>query len=104
MVRCASDVTVAFSTFLLALGLTCGVIYCYGPQSFTFFYEKFVGFITASIIMSLFQGIGCYAASFRPRALLALGGNSGNPIYDVCSAPLFFFQLATDIPPVLHRT
>ncbi|KAJ6508039.1 ERG4/ERG24 ergosterol biosynthesis protein [Mycena vitilis] len=72
----------AFSTFLLALGLTSGVIYRYGPQSYTFFYEKFVGFITAAIIMSVFQGVACYAASFRPGAILALGGNSGNPIYD----------------------
>ncbi|KAJ7330501.1 ERG4/ERG24 ergosterol biosynthesis protein [Mycena albidolilacea] len=72
----------AFSTFLLALGLTGGTIYRYGPESFTFFYEKFVGFITASLIMSIIQGVACYAASFRPGALLALGGNSGNPIYD----------------------
>ncbi|KAJ7364111.1 ERG4/ERG24 ergosterol biosynthesis protein [Mycena albidolilacea] len=72
----------AFSTFLLALGLTAGTIYRYGPESFTFFYEKFVGFITASLIMSVVQGVACYAASFRPGALLALGGNSGNPIYD----------------------
>ncbi|KAF8206332.1 ergosterol biosynthesis ERG4/ERG24 family-domain-containing protein [Mycena galopus ATCC 62051] len=45
----------AFSTFLLALGLTTGLIYRNGAESFTFFYEKFVGFITASIIMSVVQ-------------------------------------------------
>ncbi|KAJ7171741.1 ERG4/ERG24 ergosterol biosynthesis protein [Mycena crocata] len=72
----------AFSTFLLALGLACGYIYRYGPQSFTFIYEKYVGFITASIAMSVVQGVACYAASFRPGALLALGGNTGNHIYD----------------------
>ncbi|KAF8189800.1 ERG4/ERG24 ergosterol biosynthesis protein [Mycena galopus ATCC 62051] len=72
----------AFSTLLLALGLTSGLIYRNGPQSFTFFYEKFVGFITASIIMSVVQAVACYASSFRPGALLALGGNSGNFIYD----------------------
>ncbi|KAJ7773363.1 ERG4/ERG24 ergosterol biosynthesis protein [Mycena metata] len=72
----------AFSTFLLALGLTSGAIYRYGPASFTFLYEKFVGFITAAVIMSIVQGVACYAASFRPGAILALGGNSGNPIYD----------------------
>ncbi|KAJ7455367.1 ERG4/ERG24 ergosterol biosynthesis protein [Mycena galericulata] len=72
----------AFTTLLLALGLTVGLIYNYGPESFTFLYEKFVGFITASMIMSVVQGVACYAASFRPGALLALGGNSGNPIYD----------------------
>jgi hypothetical protein len=72
----------AFSTFLLALGLTTGLIYRNGAESFTFFYEKFVGFITASIIMSVVQAVACYASSFRPGALLALGGNSGNFIYD----------------------
>ncbi|KAJ6513163.1 ERG4/ERG24 ergosterol biosynthesis protein [Mycena sanguinolenta] len=71
-----------FSTLLLALGLTCGLIYRNGPQAFTFFYEKYVGFITAAIIMSIVQAVACYAASFRPGALLALGGNSGNFIYD----------------------
>ncbi|KAF7316781.1 Glycosyltransferase family 2 protein [Mycena chlorophos] len=72
----------AFGTFLLALGLTAGTIYRYGPGSFTFLHDKFVGFITASIIMAVVQAVACYAASFRPGALLALGGNSGNPIYD----------------------
>ena len=80
---CVDLVTAAFSTALLALGLTCGVIYRHGPQSFTFLYEKFVGFITAAVIMSVVQGVACYVASFRPGAILALGGNTGNPIYDV---------------------
>ncbi|KAF7374817.1 Glycosyltransferase family 2 protein [Mycena sanguinolenta] len=71
-----------FSTLLLALGLTSGLIYRNGPQAFTFFYEKFVGLITAAIIMSIVQAVACYVASFRPGALLALGGNSGNFIYD----------------------
>ncbi|KII86809.1 hypothetical protein PLICRDRAFT_43470 [Plicaturopsis crispa FD-325 SS-3] len=72
----------AFSTFLLALGLTVGAIVRFGPSSFTFLYEKWVGFVTAALLMSIFQGLACYAASFREGALLALGGNSGNVIYD----------------------
>jgi protein-S-isoprenylcysteine O-methyltransferase Ste14 len=32
--------------------------------------------------MSVVQGVACYAASFLPGKLLALGGNTGNPIYD----------------------
>jgi hypothetical protein len=98
-----SDVILAFSTFLLALGLTAGTIYRYGPESFTFFYEKFVGFITASLIMSVVQGVACYAASFRPGALLALGGNSGNPIYDVRRFGFLRFMLNADTRPVLRR-
>ncbi len=97
-----SDVIPAFSTFLLALGLTSGVIYRYGPQSFTFFHYKFVGFITASIIMAVMQGVACYAASFRSGAILALGGNTGNPIYDVRGFALLACSF-TDTRPVLHR-
>lgn len=69
---------------LLVLGLVIGTIYREGPQPLTFIYEHWTGLITASLLMSVVQGIAVYAASFRPRALLALGGNSGNPIYDVC--------------------
>ncbi|KAF8071825.1 ERG4/ERG24 ergosterol biosynthesis protein [Lyophyllum atratum] len=72
----------AFATFLLALGLTCGTIYRYGPESFTFLYEKWVGFVTASVLMSVIQALFCYAISFQEGKLLALGGNSGNFIYD----------------------
>ena len=68
---------------LLALGVTAGILYRDGPQPLTFIYEHWVGLVTSSILMSVVQAIGCYAASFRAGALLALGGNSGNPIYDV---------------------
>ncbi|KAG5651937.1 hypothetical protein H0H81_006879 [Sphagnurus paluster] len=72
----------AFSTFLLALGAACGTIYRYGPESFTFLYEKWLGFVTASVLMAITQGLFCYAISFQQGKLLALGGNSGNFIYD----------------------
>ncbi|KAI0667606.1 ERG4/ERG24 ergosterol biosynthesis protein [Trametes maxima] len=72
----------AFSTGLLTLGITTGILYRYGPQALTFVYDKWVGLVTAALVMSVAQGIGCYVASHRQGALLALGGNSGNPIYD----------------------
>ncbi|KAF9529514.1 ergosterol biosynthesis ERG4/ERG24 [Crepidotus variabilis] len=72
----------AFSTFLLALGATTGYIMRYGPESFTFIYHKWVGLVTAAILMSLIQATYCYASSFKSGALLALGGNSGNILYD----------------------
>lgn len=72
----------AFSTFLLAMGVVFGVIYRYGPESFTFIYERWIGFVTASLLMAIFQALACYAASFQSGKLLAAGGNSGNPIYD----------------------
>ncbi|KAI0826894.1 ERG4/ERG24 ergosterol biosynthesis protein [Trametes gibbosa] len=72
----------AFSTFLMTAGVTAGTLYRYGPQPLTFIYDKWVGLVTASILMAIVQGLGCYLSSFRDGALLALGGNSGNPIYD----------------------
>ncbi|KAI0345721.1 ERG4/ERG24 ergosterol biosynthesis protein [Trametopsis cervina] len=72
----------SFSTFLLALGIAFGMILRFGPQSFTFIYEHWVGLVTASLITSVVQGFGCYIASFGENKLLALGGNSGNFIYD----------------------
>lgn len=65
------------------MGITIGYIMRFGPQSFTFIYHKWVGFMTASLVVSVVQALGVYAFSFRKGALLALGGNSGNPIYDV---------------------
>ncbi|TFK93060.1 ERG4/ERG24 ergosterol biosynthesis protein [Polyporus arcularius HHB13444] len=72
----------AFSTALLTFGVVAGVIYRYGPEPLTFIYDHWLGLVTASILMAVVQGLGCYLASFRKGALLALGGNSGNPIYD----------------------
>lgn len=65
------------------MGLTIGYIWRFGPESFTFIYDKWVGLITASVAMSVFQGLAVYAMSFSEGKILALGGNSGNPIYDV---------------------
>lgn len=73
----------AFSTYLLTLGIVVGYIYRNGPESFTFIYEKWIGFVTASVIMSVVQGLYVYINSYRGEKLLALGGNSGNFIYDV---------------------
>ncbi|KAF9654072.1 ERG4/ERG24 ergosterol biosynthesis protein [Thelephora ganbajun] len=72
----------AFSTFLLTMGVTAGVILRFGPESFTFIYDKWIGFVTASFVMSVVQSIYCYTSSFFGDKLLALGGNSGNFIYD----------------------
>nr|QXU63178.1 sterol C14 reductase [Phellinus igniarius] len=72
----------AFSTFLLTMGLASGYIYANGPASFTFIYEKWIGFATASVLMSILQALYVYIASSAEGKLLALGGNSGNLIYD----------------------
>ena len=65
------------------MGVTAGVILRFGPESFTFLFDKWIGFVTASFIMSIVQSVYCYISSFFGEKLLALGGNSGNLIYDV---------------------
>ena len=73
----------AFSTFLLTLGLLFGYLYRFGPKDFTFIYDKWIGFVTAALAMSVLQGLYVYLGSYRGEKLLALGGNSGNAVYDV---------------------
>lgn len=82
----------AFSTFLLSLGLTFGVIFRFGPQAFTFIYDRWTGFVTASLLMAVVQGLYCYVTSFGKGKLLALGGNTGNPIYDVRTAQFLWIM------------
>ncbi|KAF7790592.1 hypothetical protein EIP86_001548 [Pleurotus ostreatoroseus] len=72
----------AFSTFLLTMAIACGIIWLFGPRSLTFIYQRWIGFTTGALIMSVVQGVLCYAFSFNGNKLLALGGNTGNPIYD----------------------
>jgi Ergosterol biosynthesis ERG4/ERG24 family len=73
----------AFSTYLLALGLAVGIIINFGPSSFTYIYEHWIGLVTAALIGSIVQAFIWYAWSFRSGHLLALGGNTGNHLYDV---------------------
>src|SRR6266404_3740647 len=73
----------AFSTYLLALGLAVGVIINFGPSSFTYIHDHWIGLVTAALFNSVVQAFVWYAWSFRPGHLLALGGNTGNHLYDV---------------------
>jgi delta14-sterol reductase len=41
--------------------------------------------MTAAFVMSVAQSAYCYASSFGDNKLLALGGNTGNFIHDVCT-------------------
>jgi len=85
----------AFSTCLMALGLSTGYIVRFGVESFTFFYDHWAGFVSAALSMSFFQGVLWYALSFQNGKLLALGGNSGNFIYDVCPVIVMLLLLFT---------
>ncbi|KAG8803867.1 erg24, C-14 sterol reductase, partial [Serendipita sp. 399] len=72
----------AFSTMLLALGIVGGLIFTRGPSSFTYIYEHWVGILTGATANAIVQAMWCYLSSFREGHLLALGGNSGNHLYD----------------------
>ncbi|KAK7061207.1 glycosyltransferase family 2 protein [Favolaschia claudopus] len=72
----------AFSTFVLTLGLAFFVILCYGSAPLTYLHRNFVTLLSASLVVSVFQALACYAISFRPGTLLALGGSTSNPIYN----------------------
>lgn len=54
-----------------------------GLKPLEFAYDHYVGLAFASIIFSYAISLGCYLGSFGEGKLLALGGNTGNPIYDV---------------------
>ena len=76
------------------MGFAAGLVWQFCPRSLTFIYEHPLGLITASLGMAIFQGLYCYISSFFGDKLLALGGNTGNPIYDVRNLSLWS-------PPIL---
>lgn len=46
-------------------------------------YDRWLGLLTAAFVNSVVQALAVYWQSFNNGELLALGGNSGNFIYDV---------------------
>ncbi|KAI9305365.1 ergosterol biosynthesis ERG4/ERG24 [Cunninghamella echinulata] len=54
----------------------------YGLQPLLFVYDHWTGLTISSILFSYAISLFVYIKSFTPGALLALGGNSGNHLYD----------------------
>lgn len=54
-----------------------------GLKPLEFVYDHYIGLAFASIIFSYAISLAVYLGSFQPGKLLALGGNTGNAIYDV---------------------
>ena len=73
----------AFSTLMCTTLLTALVYARWGDSPFLYLVNHYAELITASLIMSISQAVYCYWSSFQPGRILALGGNSGNVIYDV---------------------
>jgi delta14-sterol reductase len=71
-------------TMTLALGLTLGfLLQRGGVETFSWIYDNWVPLLSASLAMSFIQATWVWAYSFFSGELLALGGNSGNIVYDV---------------------
>ncbi|ORY95830.1 ergosterol biosynthesis ERG4/ERG24 [Syncephalastrum racemosum] len=69
-----------YNIFLLLIALL--VQLKLGLSPLTFVYDHWVGLVTASILFSYLVSLAVYIKSFQPGALLALGGNTGNALYD----------------------
>lgn len=74
--------TNALATGLVALAVAAGYITVYGPASFTILYDHWLGLLSVALINSIAQAVYVYVASFYGYKLLALGGNTGNVVYD----------------------
>jgi delta14-sterol reductase len=77
------NISIGLNTFILTSILCSLALYFRGPEPFAWLYAHWVQLMTASLAMSILQAIYVYAISFVSGELLALGGNSGNPFYDV---------------------
>ncbi|KAI8055831.1 ERG4/ERG24 ergosterol biosynthesis protein [Syncephalis plumigaleata] len=53
-----------------------------GREPFKYLYTHMIHFVAAAFLISAVFSLFLYLKSFRNGALLALGGNTGNPIYD----------------------
>lgn len=73
----------ALATGLIALAAAAGYIAVYGPASFTILYDHWLGLLSVALVNSIAQAVYVYVASFYGHKLLALGGNTGNVVYDV---------------------
>ncbi|KAG8702026.1 erg24, C-14 sterol reductase [Ceratobasidium sp. 394] len=73
-----------FSTLILTIIFTASWILTFGPSSFTFIYDHWVGLCTAAITNAVAQATYCYLTSLQNEGsrLLALGGNTGSVLYD----------------------
>lgn len=81
----------AFATLLLTTGLIAGLMInpitsSKGQELMSWLYDRWLGLLTAAFFNSVLQALYVYVRSFYTEELLALGGNSGNFIYDASRA------------------
>ncbi|KAJ3118212.1 erg24, C-14 sterol reductase [Phlyctochytrium bullatum] len=72
-----------FRAFVTVVSLTIFAARTYGLAPFLWVADNYFNLAVASIVLSLGQSLLLYLASFRSKnVMLALGGNTGNPLYD----------------------
>ncbi|OZJ05442.1 hypothetical protein BZG36_01634 [Bifiguratus adelaidae] len=71
-----------FATFHTLLSTLFMFLRPYGYKPLLFVYDHWLGIVGASLIWSFGVATFVYVYSFAPGKMLALGGNTGNPIYD----------------------
>ncbi|KAL1916720.1 uncharacterized protein VTP21DRAFT_5424 [Calcarisporiella thermophila] len=72
----------AFKTLIATLLTTLALFYQYGTTPFIIVTEHFLGLITTATLFSAVFSLYLYVRSFGKGRLLALGGNTGNFLYD----------------------
>ncbi|KAI9189070.1 erg24, C-14 sterol reductase [Blastocladiella emersonii ATCC 22665] len=72
----------AFNTLLFTLASLALIVNFHGLDPLIFVADNFIQIGFSAALFAVVLSTALYLASFRKGALLALGGNSGNPIYD----------------------
>lgn len=86
---------IGFTSFIALLCVAIYFLRGSGVKPLEYVYNHFVGLTFASIVFSYAVSLAVYIGSFEKNKLLALGGNSGNPIYDVRIISLNYFPCLT---------
>ncbi|KAF9972801.1 erg24, C-14 sterol reductase [Actinomortierella ambigua] len=78
----------ALRTLMLTALLIVATLYIKGAAVFVFLYDHFLGLITASLVWTYGVSLFVYVWSFLPdqdgqEKILAVGGNTGNMLYDL---------------------
>lgn len=72
-----------FASLLASLAVVAGVTYTRGVEPLLYISDHWAELISASLAMSFAQACLVHAMSYRKGAMLALGGNTGNELYNV---------------------
>jgi delta14-sterol reductase len=83
--RVDSPLPVAFSTMMLTLAIIGGYTAVKGIDALLYIPHHFPQLVSAALAMSFFQACFVYAQSYAGEQMLAEGGNSSNPLYNVRS-------------------